>query len=108
MSPRRLPGWKACRCMPWRRSRWSSTSWSNWSAAASRQTASASRVAVNRDSEENRFHARGDAMKRLLFAVLLTVLSTTAASAGVLRLTIDDTIHPITDEFVGRALEQAA
>jgi membrane-bound serine protease (ClpP class) len=45
-------------------------------------------------------------MKRVL-AVLL-FLATFPAHAAVLRVVVDDLIHPITDEFVGRALDEAA
>src|SRR4051812_2937144 len=46
-------------------------------------------------------------MKRpiLLFAILLT--SALSARADVVRATIDDMIHPISDEFIGRAIESA-
>ena len=50
----------------------------------------------------------------LLFRVffifsLLAVLTVSAryASADILKIAIDDTIHPITDEYIGRALAQA-
>jgi membrane-bound serine protease (ClpP class) len=45
-------------------------------------------------------------MKRAL-AVLLFV-ATFPAHAAVLRVVVDDLIHPITDEFIGRALDEAA
>ena len=45
-------------------------------------------------------------MKRL--AVLLVLLVTGSASAAIVRIRIDDMIHPITDEFIGRALDEAA
>jgi membrane-bound serine protease (ClpP class) len=45
-------------------------------------------------------------MKRVL-AVLL-FLATFPAHAAVLRVVVDDLIHPITDEFIGRALDEAA
>jgi membrane-bound serine protease (ClpP class) len=43
----------------------------------------------------------------LLFAVLLFAV-TVAASAEVVRITVDDMIHPISDEFIGRGLDAAA
>jgi membrane-bound serine protease (ClpP class) len=46
-------------------------------------------------------------MKRL--ALVLTLLVAAAnAHAAVLRVVIDDMIHPISDEFLGRALDEAA
>lgn len=47
-------------------------------------------------------------MKRAAIAVVLILLSSTAASAGVLRIVLNDMIHPITDEFIGRAIDRAA
>ncbi len=47
-------------------------------------------------------------MKRIFIASLLLVLSCSPlAAADVLKLVINDTIHPITEEYIGRALEQA-
>lgn len=46
-------------------------------------------------------------MKRLLVALALLVIAG-GARADVLRVVVDDMIHPISDEFVGRALERAA
>lgn len=40
----------------------------------------------------------------IAFALLFTI----PAAAGVLRVQLDDVIHPISDEFVGRALDEAA
>ena len=48
-------------------------------------------------------------MKRLTYLlalVLITCLGPNAA-ADVLKLVINDTIHPITEEYIGRALDQA-
>ena len=45
-------------------------------------------------------------MKRSLAALLLLVAST--ASADVLRAKVEGPIHPITDEFIGRAIDAAA
>ncbi len=44
--------------------------------------------------------------RAFVFAVLLSLLAF-PATANVLRVTVNDTIHPITDEFLGRALDQA-
>ncbi len=46
-------------------------------------------------------------MKRALL-IVLALLSATAGSASVLRIALNDMIHPITDEFIGRALDRAA
>src|SRR5258705_13525865 len=43
-------------------------------------------------------------MKRALFLVLL---ATVPANASVLRLSVNQMIHPISDEFIGRGLAQA-
>ncbi len=45
-------------------------------------------------------------MKRL--ALILSLLVATTASATVVRIRVDAMIHPITDEFIGRALDEAA
>src|SRR5438067_2135914 len=45
-------------------------------------------------------------MKRALLAAALT-LASIAAEASVLRLSLNQMIHPISDEFIGRALAQA-
>jgi membrane-bound serine protease (ClpP class) len=47
-------------------------------------------------------------MKRILLLALLLIASASFSSADVLRLTVDDMIHPISDEFIGRALDLAA
>lgn len=41
------------------------------------------------------------------FAVLLVLIATSAA-ADIVRVELDDMIHPISDEYVGRALDDAA
>ena len=48
-------------------------------------------------------------MRRLftLLALLLLFSFTPSATADVLKLVINDTIHPITEEYIGRALDQA-
>src|SRR5687767_12098385 len=45
-------------------------------------------------------------MKRLL--ALIVLLAAPSLHAAVLRVVVDDLIHPISDEFVGRALDEAA
>lgn len=45
-------------------------------------------------------------MRRL--ALLLSLLTAVSADAAVVRIRIDDMIHPIADEFVARALDEAA
>src|SRR5260370_27910880 len=47
-------------------------------------------------------------MKRTALFLILTALVAMNASASVLRIVVDDTIHPITDEYIGRALDRAA
>jgi membrane-bound serine protease (ClpP class) len=47
-------------------------------------------------------------MKRSLLAALLFLFAATTAHGAVLRVVVDDIIHPIADEFVGRALDEAA
>ena len=49
----------------------------------------------------------GSKMRRSLLLVMAMVLGSLAGSAEVLKIVVDDTIHPITDEYVGRALEEA-
>lgn len=46
-------------------------------------------------------------MKRLALAFALTLIAVHAA-ADVVRVTVDDMIHPISDEFIGRAIDFAA
>ncbi|MGZ4809609.1 MAG: NfeD family protein [Thermoanaerobaculia bacterium] len=46
-------------------------------------------------------------MKRFSLVALLLLLTTGSASADVLRLRVDGPIHPITDEFIGRAIDLA-
>ena len=45
-------------------------------------------------------------MKRLLVFALIALLAP-SLHAAVLRIVIDDVIHPISDEYVGRALDEA-
>src|SRR5688500_8406402 len=46
-------------------------------------------------------------MKRLLVFALIALLAP-VTHAAVLRVVVDDIIHPISDEFIGRALDEAA
>jgi membrane-bound serine protease (ClpP class) len=46
-----------------------------------------------------------DAMRRLLVVLALTL--PLSSHAAVLRVTVNDMIHPISDEFIGRALAEA-
>ncbi|HEY2091232.1 MAG TPA: nodulation protein NfeD [Thermoanaerobaculia bacterium] len=45
-------------------------------------------------------------MKRLALALLMLLAN--VAAADVVRITVDDMIHPISDEFIGRAIDFAA
>lgn len=45
-------------------------------------------------------------MKRLIFALAL-LMAATAASADIIKVTVDDMIHPISDEYIGRAIDLA-
>ena len=47
-------------------------------------------------------------MKRILVLAVVMFAVTAAASAEVVRVTVDDMIHPISDEFIGRGLDAAA
>lgn len=47
-------------------------------------------------------------MKTATLALLLLLSAALNASADVVRVTVDDMIHPISDEYVGRAIDQAA
>ena len=44
---------------------------------------------------------------RILFGLLIVFILSTAASAQVLKIVVDDAIHPITDEYIGRAIAEA-
>lgn len=50
---------------------------------------------------------RGRIVLALVVAALL-FLSALPARADILKLTVDDTIHPVSDEFISRAIDQAA
>src|SRR6185436_16855440 len=55
-----------------------------------------------------RSDSRGNlAMKTATLAALVLLLSA-SAQADVLRVVVDDMIHPISDEFIGRAIDEAA
>lgn len=47
-------------------------------------------------------------MKRVALASLLLLVFAAGAHAEVLRLTVNDTIHPISDDYIGRGLDEAA
>jgi membrane-bound serine protease (ClpP class) len=47
-------------------------------------------------------------MRRTFAAFALLFVVATTASAAIVRIRVDDMIHPITDEFIGRAIDQAA
>jgi membrane-bound serine protease (ClpP class) len=51
---------------------------------------------------------RGFSMKRTLLLTVLLLSAAFPVSANVLRVVVDDTIQPISDEFIGRALDHAA
>lgn len=50
-------------------------------------------------------------MRRSLYALLLlavlSVVGSNSALADILKITVDDTIQPVTDEYIGRALDEA-
>jgi membrane-bound serine protease (ClpP class) len=46
-------------------------------------------------------------MKRIVLLAVLFAAFAAAAHADVLRVTVNDTIQPISDEFIGRAIEEA-
>ncbi len=46
-------------------------------------------------------------MRRLLATTALLITVALQVRGSVLRLTVNDAIHPISDEFIGRALDQA-
>ncbi|MEA2413975.1 MAG: hypothetical protein QOI58_632, partial [Thermoanaerobaculia bacterium] len=46
-------------------------------------------------------------MRRALVLAALLAAAAIQVHASVLRLNINDTIHPISDEFIGRAIDQA-
>ena len=47
-------------------------------------------------------------MKNVIVAAVLMILAAIPAEADVLRVVVDDMIHPISDEYVGQALDAAA
>jgi membrane-bound serine protease (ClpP class) len=46
-------------------------------------------------------------VSRVSSAVLLLFILSTASSAEVLKIVVNDSIHPITDEYIGRAIAEA-
>ena len=44
---------------------------------------------------------------RFLALLALLLGSSLASASGVLKIVVQDTIHPITDEFIGRAIAEA-
>jgi membrane-bound serine protease (ClpP class) len=44
---------------------------------------------------------------RIFFCLLIAFLFSTASSAEVLKIVVNDAIHPITDEYIGRAIVEA-
>jgi len=47
-------------------------------------------------------------MSRVIFVLALITLFAASASADVLKIVVDDAIHPVTAEYIARALEAAA
>ena len=47
-------------------------------------------------------------MKRPILALAILLAAALSARADVLRIDVDDMIHPISDEFIGRAIDAAA
>jgi membrane-bound serine protease (ClpP class) len=47
-------------------------------------------------------------MKRSILALAILLAAAFTARADVLRIDVDDMIHPISDEFIGRAIDAAA
>jgi len=43
-----------------------------------------------------------------VFALLAVLFVSLSLDAGIVRVVVDDMIHPISDEYIGRALDQAA
>ena len=43
----------------------------------------------------------------LLLLAVLSVVGSNSALADILKITVDDTIQPVTDEYIGRALDEA-
>jgi membrane-bound serine protease (ClpP class) len=50
---------------------------------------------------------RNQQLLRIVIAALALLLAPHAASADVLKIVLNDTIQPVTDEFIGRALAEA-
>ncbi len=47
-------------------------------------------------------------VSRILFCLLSLFVLSAASSAEVLKIVVNDAIHPITDEYIGRAIAEAA
>jgi len=60
-----------------------------------------------KDTKEHEGGRRVSGAKLLVSAIILILLSSCLASAEVLKIVVNDTIQPITDEFIGRALAEA-
>ena len=43
-------------------------------------------------------------VEMVFFCLLIAFLFSTASSAEVLKIVVNDAIHPITDEYIGRAI----
>ena len=54
-----------------------------------------------------RFEVTFSVIVRLIFAFVLMMCVRSAASAEVLKVVVDDTIQPITQEYISRAIDQA-
>ena len=54
-----------------------------------------------------RFEVTFGVIVRLIFAFVLMMCVRSAASAEVLKVVVDDTIQPITQEYISRAIDQA-
>src|SRR5258708_35299093 len=52
-------------------------------------------------------HRTRIAMKRIILVAFLVAAAAATASADVLRITINDTIQPISDELIGRPIDEA-
>ncbi len=46
-------------------------------------------------------------VSRILFCLLIAAVLSTSSSGQVLKIVVNDAIHPITDEYIGRAIAEA-
>ena len=46
-------------------------------------------------------------ISRILLAIVLSLLFSSAASGEILKIVVDDTIQPITEEYISRAIDEA-